>query len=195
MSTLRPLIWLACAISALVLDGCNQGTNSPRKSESSPARHPIGNQLTLLEFRVGNIWGSGYTVRVFPEEYLLLEHKKCPEAKRKIGGDDPDAEGICVIRIDKGQSERFEGAMAPFRRYAVPLNSYSLDAPDKRPDGKPCRSNITDQDLVSLIWTGTQGSQIATFYTGCDQQEFAGFYDAFRHVTDGLPIEAMIAKR
>ena len=195
MATFRNLICHSLVLAALLLCACHQKAAPPPKHENSPSRQAMGNQLTLMELRIGNIWGSGYTVRVFPEEYALLEHKNCPDAKRQIGREDASAYGICVTRIDKQESDRFEAAMAPFRRYAVPLSSFSLSDPDKRPDGKPCRSNVTDQDLVSLIWTGTQGSQIATFYTGCDQEEFAGFYDSFQHITDGLPIKPILAKR
>ena len=195
MARYRHLICYSLAISGLFLSACDQGAHPPNKQASSTTRHPIGNQLTLLELRIGNIWGSGYTVRVFPEEYALLEHKNCPGAKRKISGGDVDATGVCVIRLDKQESDAFEAAMAPYHRYAVPVSAYSLDDPDKRPDGKACHRNVTDQDLVSLVWTGTQGSQIATFYTGCDQEEFVGFYGAFRHIADRLPIRAIIGKR
>ena len=150
----------------------------------------------LLELRIGNIWGNGYTVRVFPDDYLLLEHKNCREAKRKIGDrPDPTAEGICVIRIDQVQSARFEAAMKPYLRYAVPLTSFSLDDLDRRPDGKACRNYTYDVDLITLIWTTTQGSNIAHFYTGCDRDEFAKFYGALRRVSDPLPIQGIVTSR
>jgi len=180
----------------MLLGACHQSRSSPQKQVPSPSRHAVGDQVTLLEVRVGNIWGSGYSVRVFPEEYVVLESRRCPDAKRKSDDDDRNAEGICVLRVDKSQSDKFDAALAPFRRYALPLSSFSLDeAGIKRPDGARCRSNVTDQDLISLVWTGTQGAQIATFYTGCDQQEFAAFYDKLSHVTDSLPTRAILVDR
>lgn len=186
------LIWFAAA--ALLIGSCHQKSNSP--SKPAAAKHTIGNQLTLLEFRMGNIWGSGYAVRVFPDEYLVLEHKNCPGAKRDVGDHpDPNGEGICVIRLNQQQSDRFEMAMRPYRRYATPLSLFSLEDPDRRPDGKPCRDRVTDSDLISLIWTSTEGSQIATFYDGCDPKEYAAFYKSLHHVSDTLPIQGILAKR
>ena len=67
------------ALAALLLATCD---SSPTKA---PPKDTIGDQLISLEIRVGNIWGGGYSVRVFPEEYLILENQRCSAAKRQIG--------------------------------------------------------------------------------------------------------------
>ena len=123
----------------------------------------------------------------------MVEHKNCPGAKETAPTD--DARGICVLRITKEQSDRFERAMAPFKRYGVPLESISMEDPWVRPDGKPCRNNVLDTTLVTLTWTGTEGIKIASFYTGCDQPEFASLYKSALAVTDPLPIQQIIGKR
>jgi len=123
----------------------------------------------------------------------MVEHKNCPDAKEARSTKD-DALGICVFRITKEQSDQFEKAMAPFKRYAVPLQSVSMEDPWVRPDGKPCKSNVLDTTLVTLTWTGTEGIKIASFYTGCDESEFAGFYKSVLAVTNELPIKQIIQK-
>lgn len=154
----------------------------------------IGQIVTQLGVRVGGTWIDGYSVEVVPQEYAIVEHKKCRDAKDPNAPRDT-ARGICVIRITKEQSSRFEAAMQPFKRYAVPLESVSMESPWLRPDGKPCRSNVLDTTLVSLTWTGTEGVRIANFYVGCDEKEFASFYKSALGVTDPLPIQQIIAKR
>jgi hypothetical protein len=187
-------IRLSSAILALFVAGCQQRNESP-KPKVSPAKHTMGNQLTLLEFRLGNIWGFGYDVRLFPDEYVIVEDKNCGEAKEEIEGKpDPKGEGICVVRVNQQQSDRFEAAMRPYRRYAIPLSSFSVEDPIPRPDGKRCRYYSTDMDGISLIWTGTEGSQIAVFYDGCDSKEYATLYDTLHHLTDALPIQAVLPK-
>jgi hypothetical protein len=125
---------------------------------------------------------------------VIVEHKNCSEAKRQIGGKaDPKSEGVCVVRVNRQQSEQFEAATRPYLRYAVPLSSYSMENPDRRPDGKACRVETTDQDVISLIWTSAEGTKIAPFYTGCDKDEFAKFYAALRRVSETLPIQRILA--
>ena len=143
--------------------------------------------------RVGSPWGYGYSIDVIPEEYVVVEHKNCPNAKR---GDVPSevAEGICVLRISKEQSKRFEAAIEPFKRRAIPLESYSFDDPDLRPDGKPCRQNWTDAESITFFWTGTDGGKMASYYAGCDPDEFKTFYESARAVSDTLPVQQIIKK-
>jgi hypothetical protein len=186
---------LSFPILAVLVAGCHQQSNEPAKPKISPAKQTIGNQLTLLELRVGNTWGFGYDVRLFPDEYVIVEDKSCEAGKREVDGKpDPKGEGICVIRVNQQQSDRFEAAMRPFRRYAIPLSSFSIEDPVRRPDGKPCREYTTDADGISLTWTGTEGSQIATFYDGCDSKEYAALYESLHHLADALPIQAVLPK-
>lgn len=142
--------------------------------------------------RVGSIWGDGYSVDVAPEEYAVVEHRNCPAAK---GSGHPDIEsGLCVLRITKEQSDRFEAAMERFKRNAVPLQTISAEDWPDRPDGKPCRNKVTDSELISLTWHSTEGSKIAAFYAGCDPQEYGEFYKSVLAVTDVLPVQQIIAK-
>ena len=185
--------WHSLAVLVLLTGACNQKASSPSKPASS--EDTIGNQITMLEFNLGSIWGGGYHVRVLPGEYFVLEHKNCSQAKREIGGSpDPKSEGLCIIRLNQRVSDQFETAMRPYRKYAMPLASYSFGKPDRRPDGKPCRNEVTDQQMSTLIWTSTEESQIATFYAGCDPAEYASFYESLRHVTDSLPIQGILAE-
>ena len=189
---MRAHVLTSLTVLMLLLTACDQKASPPTKS----TRHTIGNGITMLEYRIGSIWGFGYTVRVLPIEYLVLEHENCPEAKKRIGSaPERDAQGICVIRINQQQSDRFEAAMDQFKNFSVPLSSYSLEDPYRRPDGQPCRNEVTDQQVISLIWTSTNGTRIATFYAGCDPKELAGFYESLRHVTDSLPIQGILAKQ
>ena len=152
----------------------------------------VGQQATRLNVQVGSIWGGGYSVDVSPEEYVVVEHESCPDAK--ASGPVEGAKGLCVIRISKEQSDRFMEAMARFKNHAVPLQTFSLDDPYLRPDGKPCRNDTTDLRLISLQWTGTDGVKIATFYEGCDQEELKDYYKSVLAVTDALPIQQIIGK-
>lgn len=147
--------------------------------------------MTQLGVRVGGTWQDGYSVNVAPHEYVIVEHENCPDAKElgPIGG-----AGLCVLRITKEQSERFEAAMERFKRHARPLESYSFEDQDVRPDGKPCKSQVTDATQIGLLWTGTEGAKVATFYTGCDQEEFDSFYKSVLAVTDPLPIKHIIGE-
>jgi len=104
------------------------------------------------------------------------------------------AEGICVVRITKEQSNRFEAAMERFKTNGVRLESVALEDPYLRPDGKPCKQEVTDAKIVTLLWTGSEG-KIATFYLGCDYEEYEGFYSSVLGVTDALPIKDIIRER
>jgi hypothetical protein len=84
--------------------------------------------------------------------------------------------------------------MDRFKRNAVPLQSISMEDAWVRPDGKPCKNDVLDSTLISLTWTGTEGVKIASFYTGCDADEFADFYKSALAVTDALPIQQIISK-
>ena len=160
--------------------------------KAKPANKPIGHHVTRLSLRVGSIWGNGYTVDVVPEQYVVVEHRNCPGAK---GAGNPDiASGLCVLRITEEQSNRFEAAMERFKQHAVPLQTISVEDWPPRPDGKPCRNDITDSTLISLTWNSTEGARMASFYTGCDSEEFEGFYKSVLAVTDALPIQQIIDK-
>ena len=183
----RLTVAICILLAASSVAGCD-------KPNPAPAKKTIGHGVTQLRVRVGSIWGGGYTVDVTPQEYVVVEHSNCPDAKtRAVAGDRP--KGLCAIRITKEQSDRFEAAMGRFKRYAVPLESISLEDPWVRPDRKPCKNQVTDSTLITLTWTGTEGIKIASFYTGCDEKEFANFYRSALAVTDPLPIQQIIGKR
>lgn len=176
----------ALLIAATVLDACD--TQGPK-----PAREAVGQYTSLLSFHVGGIWGGGFSVNVAPEEYAVVEHSNCRTAKeRALDAEEP--KGLCVVRISKEQSDRFEAAMERFKRNAVPLQSYSVEDPFVRPDGKPCRNRVTDSTIMTLMWSGTEGVRIANFYTGCDPEEFDNFYRSVLAITDTLPIDQIIGK-
>ena len=149
--------------------------------------------MTQLSVTVGGTWATPYSVHVVPEKYAIVENRSCPNAKEP-GLPQDRAEGICVVRITKEQSSRFEARMERYKRNAKPLESFSFEDPDLRPDGKPCENEVTDSKIVSLFWTGSEG-RIATFYFGCDHEEFKGFYNAVLAVTDPLPIQGLIKER
>jgi hypothetical protein len=176
-------------LGASILASCQTETQEPEDA--------VGHHLTHLSVGVGSIWGGGYSVEVRPQDYVVVGHASCPDAKDTRFPEDPmfPAEGLCVLRITKEQSDRFEAAMEPFKRHAVPMESYSFDSPQPRPDGKPCKNEVTDSTLVNLLWTGTEGVKIATFYFGCDREEFRDFYESVLAVTDPLPIQQIIAER
>jgi hypothetical protein len=175
---------ICIALMASLLPAC-------QKPNPTPAKATVGRQTTRLQFMVGSIWGHGYSVDVSPDEYVVVEHDNCPEAKDPHSFDHP-APGLCIVRITKEQSDRFEAAMARFKRNAVPLESYSVTDFSRRPDGKPCRDRTTDMANISLIWTRTDGTDIAAFDTGCDREEFDSFYKSVLAVTDPLPIQQII---
>lgn len=190
----RTFAALLFIVPAMVV-GCQQKTTPAAKQTNSQSKYVIGKQLMALGFQTRSIWGGGYTVRVFPDEYLVLEDRNCTDAKQTIGGRSASSDlGLCTIRLDHAHSERFESAMRPYRRYAAPLSSYSPDQPVRRPDGKPCRVHLTDSTYVDLIWITTEGAEMAIFYRGCDPKEFGAFYKALDHVTDALPIHGFIAE-
>ena len=145
MSLKRPTLVTCVALAASAVAAC-------QKPNPEPTRKTIGHAVTRLGVRVGGTWISGYSVEVAPQEYVMVEHKNCPDAKEARSTKD-DALGICVFGITKEQSDQFEKAMAPFKRYAVPLQSVSMEDPWVRPDGKPCKSNVLDTTLVTLTWT------------------------------------------
>ena len=163
------------------------------KPKPQPARTTIGHQVTQLTVRVGSIWGHGYGVDVVPDNYAVVEHVNCPEAKRS-GVPADAAEGLCAVRLTEDQSNRFAAAVERFKRYAIPLQSFSFDDPWTRPGGKPCKNQVTDSTLISMTWSGTDGAKMATFYTGCDREELAAFYKSALAVTDSLPIQQIIGK-
>jgi hypothetical protein len=170
------------------------GLTSCEKAQTNPSRQPIGPATTQLGVRVGSIWGGGYSVAVFPGEYAVVEHESCPAAKEP-GPMSSRPKGICVVRLTQAESDKFEVAMDKFKRSAIPLQSIAADDPWVRPDLKPCKSEATDHTMITLTWTGTSGVKMATFYTGCDQEELAEFYKSVLEVTDALPLQDIIRKR
>ena len=84
--------------------------------------------------------------------------------------------------------------MDRFKTYAKPLQDFSFDDRDVRPDGKPCKNYVFDTTGVALTWTGTDGIKLANFYAGCDEKEFGEFYKSVLRVTDPLPIQQIIGK-
>jgi hypothetical protein len=163
------------------------------KREPQPSRKTVGDYTTLLSVYVGGTWKNGYSVYVSPEEFLVIEHANCPEAKQ-TGPSAGQPKGLCVLRVTKEQSDRFEEALKPFKRSAVPLQSYSVEDPFVRPDGKPCKNEVTDSTIITFMWTSASGVKIANFYTGCDADEFGTFYKSALAVTDQLPIQQIIGK-
>ena len=186
VSSARPILAVSVLLAALTFSGCE-------KPKPEPAKKTIGHIVTQFGITVGGTWIPGYSVDVVPEEYALVEHVKCPEAKDSRVPKDV-ARGICVFRISKAQSRAVEAAMEPYKRFAVPLQSVSLEDPWTRPDGKACRHQTTDATLITLTWTGTEGVKLARFYTGCDFEEFESFYKSALAVTDPLPIQQVIGK-
>ncbi|MEO6359310.1 MAG: hypothetical protein ABIO43_01890 [Sphingomicrobium sp.] len=154
----------------------------------------IGQHVLRLSVQVGSGWGGGYSVDVVPAEYAVIEHANCPNAKETAAIPQHLLNGLCVARINREQSSRFEAAMDQFRGRAVPLQSFLLENQEVRPDGKPCRIRATDSTDVSLVWSGTEGVKIATFYLGCDTDEFGAFYKSLLAVTDPLPIQHIIGE-
>lgn len=185
---LRPL--LACGLAVVGLLGCDKTRTDAE--EVLPKRSVIGDQITHLSIGVGDIWEGGYSVDVVPGEYAVIEHKKCPDEK-EAATPSSQGRGLCVIRITEDQSRRFETAMSRFKARARPLETISLDDKDLRPDGKPCRLNATDQRMISLFWTGTDGVRMASFYEGCDQDEFKDYYRSVLSVTDALPMKGIFS--
>lgn len=185
------VVFLLIAIAASA--GCGKKAETPIEREK-PTSKPIGSAVTHLGVHVGSIWGDGYSVDVVPEDYVVVEHRNCPNAKEANVPSD-SADGFCVVRITKEQSTRFETAMERFKKNSIPLESFSFEAPYVRPDGKPCKSQWTDHRVINLLWTGTEGVKIATFYEGCDRDEFEAFYKSVLAVTDPLPIKQIIENR
>jgi hypothetical protein len=175
-------LWL---LTAITLGACGKA------HRTEPPRKTIGDYTTSLSVYVGGTWNDGYSVYVSPEEYAVVEHAKCANAK-ETGPTAGPPKGLCVLRPTKDQSDRFVAAMERFKRYAVPLQSYSVDNPFVRPDGKPCKNEVTDSTIITLMWTGTEGAKVASFYTGCDREEFNSFYKSALAVTDPLPIQQII---
>ncbi len=167
---------------------------SCQRPAAEPVKGAVGHHDTRLGVSVGSIWGGGYSIDVAPEEYVVVEHANCPDAK-DVRATKREAKGLCVVRITAEQSARFEAAMKRFKRNAVPLQSFSVDSPFARPDGKPCKNEVTDSTLITLQWAGTEGAKIASFYTGCDQDELGQFYRSALAVTDALPIQQIIGER
>jgi hypothetical protein len=186
MSACRFVSPIFIALAMSMLTSCDKP--APKKT----ARKNLSDVVTLLQVRVGSIWGGGYTVDVVPDDYVVVEHQNCPDAKNPRAPN-AEAKGLCVFRLTSAQSRRFEKAMSAFKRYAVPLQSVSLDDPWVRPDGKPCKHTVTDSRLITLTWTGSDGAKLATFYTGCDGDELGPFYRSALGVTDALPIGQLIS--
>ena len=173
---------VAATVVASILGGCQ-----PTK----PKKDIVGDQLMMLSYRQHGTWGDPVTVRVFLEEYLVLDHPQCahPRSAQKNKIRSP---AYCVIKINQGQSKAIEKAMEPFRKYAVPLDTFSLDGEPTSPDGKPCPMAF-DFPLYSLMWTTTRGSRIATFDSGCRSKENPQFYRDLEAIKDILPIKEIVA--
>ena len=179
---LRLATWLLLVAS--LLPACQKRT-------AEPAKKTIGHLDTRLSVHVGGTWNRGYSVDVDPEQFALVESERCPNAKEAAPPEET-SKGLCVVRITKDQSDRFAAAMERFKANAVPLETFSFEDPWIRPDGKPCQNEVTDSTMVSLLWTGTKGVKIATFYMGCDRDQFQSFYKSALAVTDPLPIQHII---
>jgi len=85
--------------------------------------------------------------------------------------------------------------MSRYKRYSVPAEAFKIDGPNVRPDGKHCTNMVTDQSLITLMWSGSDGVRIASFYEGCDPREFEPFYKSVLAVSDPLPIQQIIGQR
>jgi hypothetical protein len=99
-----------------------------------------------------------------------------------------DARGICVTRITDQQFKRIEAALEPFRKSAIPLASFAVGGNNLRPDRQPCRNRTFDAAQVSFTWVRTDGSEIAMFDTGCDDQEFHDLYRSALDVKNMIPL-------
>ena len=169
---------------------CGKQAEEPVR-DGQPAKETTGHFVTHLSVGVGGTWNSGYSVDVVPENYAVVEHPSCPNAKDLRYRD----KGICVVRITKEQSDKFVAAMERFKKNATPLQKYSFDDPHVRPDNKPCKNLATDATSIWLQWIGTEGARYAHFYLGCDYEEFGDFYNSALSVTDALPIQGIIKER
>ena len=187
MTSLRLFAATCVLLAAMVSSAC-------QKQKPKPVKAGIGHVVTGLSVSVGGTWAAGYSVHVSPEEYALVEAESCPNAK-EAGPIGAKLDGLCVVRITKEQSDRFQLAMTRFKRNVVPLETYSFEAPYVRPDGKSCKNEVTDSTIVSLVWTSTEGLKIATYYLGCDYEEFGNFYKSLLSVTAPLPIQHIINER
>ena len=173
---------LVVSIFASTVAGCQ-----PAK----PNKDALGDTTIMLSFRKHGTWGEPITVRAFPDEYLVLEHQRC---RREDTADATRSglPGYCVFKIDDSQTNALEKAMEPFRKYAVPLGSFSMANPPATPDGKPCPKAF-DFPLYSLTWTTTRGTRIATFDSGCRAKENPQFYRNLDAITDTLPLKEILA--
>ena len=184
MTSLRLFAATCVLLAAMVSSAC-------QKQKPKPVKAGIGHVVTGLSVGVGGTWAAGYSVHVSPEEYALVEAESCPTAK-EAGPIGAKLNGLCVVRITKEQSDRFQAAMMPFKRNAIPLESFSFEDPYVRPDGRLCKKKVTDSRTISLLWSSTEGVQIATYYLGCDYEEFENFYKSLLSVTAPLPIQHII---
>ena len=157
---------------------------------TKPGRDAVGDETIMLSYRQHGTWGDPVTVRVFPEEYLVLEHPRCAPSN-STHKNNTGSPAYCVIKIGQGQSKAFEKAMEPFRKYSVPLDSFSIEDPPTSPDSKPCPVAF-DFPLYSLIWTTTRGSKIATFDFGCRSKENPQFYRDLEAIKDTIPIKEIV---
>jgi hypothetical protein len=174
-------------LAAAFLTGCKDAT----RNES--ATKPLGSQNTHIELWYGGTWNKPFSADVSWNGYVVVRSPDCRSEKdpRTTG---QDAEGICVARITDDDFKRIEGAVEPFRRSAIPLSSYRVDAGASRPDGKPCRDRAIDLPLISFTWTRTDGSEIASFDTGCDVAEFRNLYRAALALRRLLPTATQLER-
>ena len=145
----------------------------------------------FIHFAVGGIWNPGYSLQVGYDR-VVIESQRCPLAKGKPP-DGLDRKGFCVVRISAKQWEDFVSAAEPYRRGAIPFDpSKILEAKIPMPDGKPCKNEATDHNVIGITWFDQNGASYAGYYEGCDSEEFASFYNQLRSVPLALPIRQMI---
>jgi hypothetical protein len=82
--------------------------------------------------------------------------------------------------------------MRPYRSHAIPLDPKIFDREILRPDGKPCKSEATDHNMIGITWFDETGASYSGYYEGCDQQEFRRFFDQLKAAPMVLPIKELI---
>jgi hypothetical protein len=170
---------IACVALVWAVSSCERAT---------PREDMIGDATMELAYRTAGTWRDRFDIRVVPGEMLVIQHAKCPKVPT-AGRISYDPLGVCVIRIDEAQSKAFEAAMAPYKKYAIPLYSFSIEntAPSG-PDGRACQGAL-DAPWYALEWTTTRGTEIAVFDAGCYEKS-PSFYEALEKMPEKLPIPA-----
>ncbi|WP_037499991.1 hypothetical protein [Sphingomonas jaspsi] len=168
---------LVAVLISLFMAGCKQPTETPEAT--------VGDNAIELSISVSGFMEGARSVDIKPGQYAVLFDERCPDRPKPPNGQ-TDGQ-FCLVSITEEQSRQLEAAMAPFLKSAVPLSSYSVAQYANRPDGKPCKSRATDGTMIGFIWMRADRSQIATFDSNCDPDEFRDFYRQALAVIDLVP--------